>query len=265
MLRRHRRRAALDIDQGRIRIMGLWFDLPNDERKSMKRAFAAGCLTAVPWMVSISAEAASYEVIPTSYDRNVLNSSYTYVATIFDNVDGKVFVCSVTHTEISGKALTYSCRDQSKELRSALAPSADLTTTLQSFNWLGPCPRRGSGRSMQNRANCSSVSRCKDRATSTARPTDASSSTGNPPNRFETVPLAWGPRYRLAERHSKQSGRRSGGNADDDGPLDDHQCKHPTVRARTCQCSRNSGAGPTPSTSIRSLSQSAPASAFPEH
>jgi hypothetical protein len=143
MLWRHRRRAALDIDQGRIRIMGLWFDLPNDERKSMKRAFAAGCLTAVPWMVSISAEAASYEVIPTSYDRNVLNSSYTYVATIFDNVDGKVFVCSVTHTEISGKALTYSCRDQSKELRSALAPSADLTTTLQSFNWLGPLPSAG--------------------------------------------------------------------------------------------------------------------------
>lgn len=123
--------------------MGLWFDLPNDERKSMKRAFAAGCLTAVPWMVSISAEAASYEVIPTSFDRNVLNSSYTYVATIFDNVDGKVFVCSVTHTEISGKALTYSCRDQSKELRSALAPSADLTTTLQSFNWLGPLPSAG--------------------------------------------------------------------------------------------------------------------------
>lgn len=94
-------------------------------------------------MVSISAEAASYEIIPTSYDHNVLNSSYTYVATIFDNVDGKVFVCSVTHTEISGKALTYNCRDQSKEFGSTLAPSADLTTTLQASNWLGPLPSAG--------------------------------------------------------------------------------------------------------------------------
>jgi len=114
-------------------------NLHTDERKSMKRAFA-GCLAATSWIVSVSAEAAPYEVIPTSYDRNVLNSSYTYVATVFDNIEGKVFVCSVTHTEISGKALTYSCRDRSKELRSALAPSADLATTLQSSNWLGPLP-----------------------------------------------------------------------------------------------------------------------------
>jgi hypothetical protein len=108
----------------------------------MKRAFA-GCLAAFSSMASISAGATPYEVIPTSYDRNVLNSSYTYVATVFDNIDGKVFVCSVTHTEISGKALTYSCRDRSKELRSALPASADLTTTVQSSNWLGPLPSAG--------------------------------------------------------------------------------------------------------------------------
>jgi hypothetical protein len=105
----------------------------------MKCTFT-GFVVAVSCIASVSAEAASYEVIPTSYERNVLNSSYTYVATIFDNMDGKVFVCSVTHTEISGKALTYSCRDRSKELRSALAPSADLTTTVQASNLLGPLP-----------------------------------------------------------------------------------------------------------------------------
>ena len=103
----------------------------------MKCTFT-GFVVAVSCIASVSAEAASYEVIPTSYDRNVLNSSYTYVATIFDNIDGKVFVCSVTHTEIS--ALMYSCRDRSKELHSALAPSADLTTTVQASNLLGPLP-----------------------------------------------------------------------------------------------------------------------------
>ena len=82
----------------------------------MQRA-SAGCLAIISSILSISAEAASYEVIPTSYDRNVLNSSYTYVATIFDNTDGRVFICSVTHTEMSGKTLTYSCRDQSREIR----------------------------------------------------------------------------------------------------------------------------------------------------
>jgi hypothetical protein len=110
--------------------------------KRMQRA-SAGCLAIISWMFSISAEAASYEVIPTSYDRNVLNSSYTYVATIFDNTDGRVFICSVTHTEMPGKTLTYSCRDQSREIRSVLTPSADLTTTIQSSSWQGVLPSAG--------------------------------------------------------------------------------------------------------------------------
>jgi hypothetical protein len=102
-----------------------------------------GCLAIIPWMFSISAEGASYEVIPTTYDRNVLNSSYTYVATIFDNTDGRVFICSVTHTEMSGKSLTYSCRNQSNEIHSVLTPSADLTTTIQSSSWQGVLPSAG--------------------------------------------------------------------------------------------------------------------------
>ena len=81
-----------------------------------------------------------YEVIPTSYDHNVLNSSYTYVATIFDNIDGKVFVCSVTHTEISGKHSRIAVVTGRRSLRSVLAPSADLTTTVQASNLLGPLP-----------------------------------------------------------------------------------------------------------------------------
>ena len=64
----------------------------------------AGCLAITSSILTVSAEAASYEVIPTSYERNVLNSSYIYIATIFDNTDGRVFICSVTHTELSGKS-----------------------------------------------------------------------------------------------------------------------------------------------------------------
>jgi hypothetical protein len=108
----------------------------------MQRVLAA-YLAVLLWIASAPADAASYEVVPTSYERNVLNSSYTYVAMVFDNIDGKVFGCSVTYTEISGRALTYSCRDRSKELRSALPASADLTTSLQSSNWLGPLPSAG--------------------------------------------------------------------------------------------------------------------------
>jgi len=97
----------------------------------MKRAFIA-CLAITSWMLTVSAEAALYEVIPTSYERNVLNSSYIYIATIFDNTDGRVFMCSVTHTELSGKSLTYNCRDRSRDIHSVLTPSPDLTTTIQS-------------------------------------------------------------------------------------------------------------------------------------
>jgi hypothetical protein len=76
------------------------------------------CWPIISWMLLASAEAASYEVIPTNYERNVINSSYIYVATVFDNTEGRVFVCSVTYTEISGKTLAYSCHDQSREIRS---------------------------------------------------------------------------------------------------------------------------------------------------
>jgi hypothetical protein len=108
----------------------------------MKRAFIA-CLAITSWMLTVSAEAAFYEVIPTSYERNVLNSSYIYIATIFDNTDGRVFICSVTHTELSGKNLTYNCRDRSREIRSVLTPSPDLTTTIQSSTWQVLLPTGG--------------------------------------------------------------------------------------------------------------------------
>ena len=110
--------------------------------KRMKRAFIA-CLAITSWMLTVSAEAALYEVIPTSYERNVLNSSYIYIATIFDNTDGRVFICSVTHTELSGKSLTYNCRDRSRDIRSVLTPSPDLTTTIQSSTWQVLLPTGG--------------------------------------------------------------------------------------------------------------------------
>jgi hypothetical protein len=34
------------------------------------------CWPIISWMLLASAEAASYEVIPTNYERNVINSSY---------------------------------------------------------------------------------------------------------------------------------------------------------------------------------------------
>src|SRR3954447_7792804 len=110
--------------------------------KRMKRAFIA-CLAITSWMLTVSAEAALYEVIPTSYERNVLNSSYIYIATIFDNTDGRVFMCSVTHTELSGKSLTYNCRDRSRDIHSVLTPSPDLTTTIQSSTWQAMLPTGG--------------------------------------------------------------------------------------------------------------------------
>ena len=108
----------------------------------MKRAFIA-CLAITSWMLTVSAEAALYEVVPTSYERNVLNSSYIYIATIFDNTVVRVFICSVTHTELSGKSLTYNCRDSSRDIRSVLAPSPDLTTIIQSSSWQVLLPRGG--------------------------------------------------------------------------------------------------------------------------
>ncbi|MGZ5812056.1 MAG: hypothetical protein ACXWJR_00190 [Xanthobacteraceae bacterium] len=94
-----------------------------------------GCMAVVSWIHS--AKAAQYEVIPTTYDHNVTSSSYNYQATIFDNVGGKVFVCTTTYTELSGKTLTYTCYDHSKEMVSTLTPSGDLNTTIQSSNWRG--------------------------------------------------------------------------------------------------------------------------------
>ena len=101
------------------------------------------CWPIISWMLLASAEATSYEVIPTNYERNVINSSYIYVATVFDNTEGRVFICSVTYTEISGKTLAYSCHDQSREIRSVLTPSAELTTTIQSSSWQALLPTPG--------------------------------------------------------------------------------------------------------------------------
>src|ERR1700733_14187762 len=100
-----------------------------------------GCMAVISWIHS--AEAAQYEVIPTTYDHNVTSSSYNYQATIFDNVGGKVLVCTTTYTELSGKTLTYTCYDHSKEMVSTLTPSGDLNTTIQSSNWQGSLPVAG--------------------------------------------------------------------------------------------------------------------------
>jgi len=94
-----------------------------------------GCLAVTSW--SYPVQAAQYEVIPTTYDHSVANSSYNYQATVFDNINGKVFVCTTTYTELSGKTLTYNCYDHSKEMISTLKPSGDLNTTIQSSNWMG--------------------------------------------------------------------------------------------------------------------------------
>ena len=124
----------------------------------MKRAFIA-CLAITSWMLTVSAEAALYEVIPTSYERNVLNSSYIYIATIFDNTDGRVFMCSVTHTELSGKSLTYNCRDRSRDIHSVLTPSPDLTTTIQSSTWQRRRPERGTELRGNVRGQCGGFDR----------------------------------------------------------------------------------------------------------
>jgi hypothetical protein len=61
----------------------------------MQRMFT-GCIAVISWIYPT--HAAQYEVIPTTYDHNVTSSSYNYQATIFDNVNGKVFVCTATYT-----------------------------------------------------------------------------------------------------------------------------------------------------------------------
>jgi hypothetical protein len=105
------------------------------------RRLLIGCIAVASWIYP--ARAAQYEVIPTTYDHNVTSSSYNYQATIFDNVSGKVFVCTTTYTELSEKALTYTCYDHSKEMISTLTPSSDLNTTIQSSNWQGSLPVAG--------------------------------------------------------------------------------------------------------------------------
>ena len=105
------------------------------------RRLLIGCIAVASWIYP--ARAAQYEVIPTTYDHNVTSSSYNYQATIFDNVSGKVFVCTTTYTELSGKTLTYTCYDHSKEMVSTLTPSGDLNTTIQSSNWQGSLPVAG--------------------------------------------------------------------------------------------------------------------------
>jgi hypothetical protein len=87
--------------------------------------------------------AAQYEVIPTTYDHNILNHAYNYQATIFDNVGGRVFVCTATYIELAGKTLSYSCVDRSREMGSTLPPSGDLNTIIQSPNWQGSLPVAG--------------------------------------------------------------------------------------------------------------------------
>ena len=83
------------------------------------------------------------EVIPTTYEHTVLNSAYNYQATIFDNVSGRVFVCTAAYIELAGKALAYSCIDRSTEMGSTLPPSGDLNTIVQSSNWQGSLPVAG--------------------------------------------------------------------------------------------------------------------------
>jgi hypothetical protein len=92
----------------------------------MKRTLIA---FSVAILTSTTVAASPYEVIPTASSYQSSNAEYIYVATVFDNLKGKMFICSVG--AIKSAKLIYSCADASNYRLSAIPPSADIQTSVQ--------------------------------------------------------------------------------------------------------------------------------------
>jgi hypothetical protein len=89
---------------------------------------------------------------------------------------------------MSGTTLTYSCRDQSRDIGSVLTPSADLTTNIQSSSWQGVLPSAGFWQINAKSGDLQFCLALQAQSDLYVRSMDASSSTGRLPSRSETVP-----------------------------------------------------------------------------